>query len=859
MNHRKIASWVTYALFPMSVCSWAAENSQYTFDESLFLGGDFGKGLKRFNADNNTPAGKYSVDIYLNGRFIQRDSVDFVNNLAQKESEPCLSREFYVQSGVNESALPQGDELAKSQCKSPETLLKGASWSFDQPRLRLDLYIPQALLTRSPRDAVPVESWDAGESLMFLNYSTNYYQSRYRSGSGGTSQYGFLGLKSGINLGLWQLRQQSSATYSQSPSRSRYQWQSLQTYMQRPIAALDSNLMIGQSYSGGSLFGSMAYNGVKLETDQRMWPQSRRGYAPEIRGTAQTNARVVVSQNGRTIYETNVPQGPFVIDDLSSTHYEGDLKVEIIEVDGRSSTFTVPFSAVPDSMRPGVSRYNAVVGRARDYGDTQNLFGDFTYERGISNSFTGNLGLRIADDYQAILAGGVWSHWLGAFGLNTTWSHAQIDDNQSQSGWRVQASYSRTFDYTGTNVALAGYRYSTEGYRELSDVLGERASKKHGSNNVFKSDTLNQRNQFTAMINQSLGDYGSLYLSGSVMDYYDNQSRNTQLQVGYSNSWKNISYNLAISRQQSVYRNQIDMDGSEQGRSRSYLGNTENLITLTFSIPLSFGGRDNYISTSLSHADSSGNSGQTSVSGMLDDAGTLNYSVYAGYQQNRESQAGSTKNWGANLQKNSAFGTLNGSYSASSDYTQWGVGGRGAAVIHRGGITLGPYLSETFGLVEAKGAKGALVKNGQGARIDSNGYAIVPSLTPYRYNTISLDPKGINKHTELKSTQSRVIPYAGAAVKASFDTLSGYGVLIKAKINGTEALPMGASVLDDQNNVVGMSGQASLIYARVRERQGILTVKWGDSPQEMCRVSYVLPESSEQQELVSVAGQCVVH
>lgn len=185
----------------------------------------------------------------------------------------------------------------------------------------------------------------------------------------------------------------------------------------------------------------------------------------------------MVSQNGRTIYETNVPQGPFVIDDLSSTHYEGDLKVEVIEANGRSSTFTVPFSAVPDSMRPGVGRYNALIGKARDYGGTQNLFGDFTYERGVSNSLTGNLGLRVADDYQAILAGGVWSHWLGAFGVNTTWSHAKIDDEQSQSGWRVQASYSRTFDYTGTNVALAGYRYSTEGYRELSDVLGERASK----------------------------------------------------------------------------------------------------------------------------------------------------------------------------------------------------------------------------------------------------------------------------------------------------------------------------------------------------------------------------------------------
>lgn len=63
----------------------------------------------------------------------------------------------------------------------------------------------------------------------------------------------------------------------------------------------------------------MAFTGVKLETDQRMWPQSRRGYAPEIRGTASTPSRVVVKQNGRTLYETSVPQGPFVLDDLPNT------------------------------------------------------------------------------------------------------------------------------------------------------------------------------------------------------------------------------------------------------------------------------------------------------------------------------------------------------------------------------------------------------------------------------------------------------------------------------------------------------------------------------------------------------------
>ncbi len=59
---------------------------------------------------------------------------------------------------------------------------------------------------------------------------------------------------------------------------------------------------------------------------------------------------------------------------------------------------------------------------------------------------------------------------------------------------------------------------------------------------------------------------------------------------------------------------------------------------------------------------------------------------------------------------------------------------------HRDGLTLGPNVGDTFALVEAKGASGAGVRGGQGARVDGNGYALVPSLSPYRYNPICLDP-----------------------------------------------------------------------------------------------------------------------
>ena len=41
-----------------------------------------------------------------------------------------------------------------------------------------------------------------------------------------------------------------------------------------------------------------------------MLPPDLRGYAPQITGVAQTNAKVNVSQNNRIIYQENVPPGP---------------------------------------------------------------------------------------------------------------------------------------------------------------------------------------------------------------------------------------------------------------------------------------------------------------------------------------------------------------------------------------------------------------------------------------------------------------------------------------------------------------------------------------------------------------------
>lgn len=314
---------------------------------------------------------------------------------------------------------------------------------------------------------------------------------------------------------------------------------------------MGSEVTLGQTFSSGQFFSSLGFNGIALATDDRMLPESQRGYAPIVRGIARTNAKVTVYQNNRPIYQTTVSPGPFEFNDLSATNFGGDLTIEIQEADGSVSTFQVPFSSVPESLRPGYSRYSFAAGQVRDLNSSE-VFSELTYQRGISNAITANTGLRMASGYQAIMLGGVFTHYIGALGLDATYSNARLSDSndsasERQSGWMARVSFSRMFETTNTTLSVAGYRYSTEGYRDLSDVLGVRAA---NNGKVWNSDTYRQRSRAEISLNQNLNSYGSLYLTASSQDYRNDRKRDSQLQLGYANTlWRDTSLNIAVSRQ----------------------------------------------------------------------------------------------------------------------------------------------------------------------------------------------------------------------------------------------------------------------------------------------------------------------
>nr|WP_228723077.1 fimbria/pilus outer membrane usher protein [Limnobaculum xujianqingii] len=824
-------------------------DDEYSFDESLLKGSNLAiPDISRFNKVESIIPGQYQVDIYLNNVFVGSNNVTFVSSDSNKVL-PCFSRELLIKTGVRESAIDKNTQniTHENDCIILEQQIDGASSHFQFTELRLNLSIPQKLMNHRPRGYISSDSLSSGETIGFVNYSLNQYHVAYKNSASSDLDSTYANINAGANLGLWRYRQQSFYS-NQTGQESRFT--TTRRYVQRAIAPLGSEMMLGEGFTSGRYFSGLGYRGLELASDDRMLPESQRGYAPSVHGIAKTNANVVIRQGENIIYQSTVAPGPFEISDLNATNYAGDLDVSVTEADGSVSTFRVPFSAVSESLRPNISRYSLVVGKTRYVGDSD-LFGEASYRRGISNAITANSAFRLADGYQATMLGGVYTSQLGAFGLDATYSRAQLPNSNDQSGWMFHLSYSKTYSPTNTTLSIGGYQYSTNGYRELNDVLGVRQAEKSGDD--WQSSTYMQKTRLEGSINQSLDWAGNIYLSASTQNYRGGKARDKQLQLGYSKVFQNgVSLNLSVARTHNggYYNNPYNNnEGYSQNDNNSA---SETNTAFSISIPL---GQSSYAPILTGTLNRSGNSGtayQTSLSGTMGEKRDISYGVNVSTDSRQHQTV-----WNGNLQTRSSVATLGASASTASDYWQASGSVQGAMALHSGGITLGPYVGDTFALVEAKGAKGASVMGGQGAKIDTFGYALVPALTPYRYNTIALDPEGMDSRSELQDAQKRIAPYAGATVKVNFKTLSGYALLITVqRPEGSEPIPMGADVYDQQDKVIGMVGQGNQAYLRSNDIDGYLSVRWGTQPDQQCRLHYDLSEHDTDKPLIVLTGQC---
>ncbi|WP_337264250.1 MULTISPECIES: fimbria/pilus outer membrane usher protein [unclassified Serratia (in: enterobacteria)] len=783
--------------------------------------------LSRFAHGASALPGTYRTAVYVNDALIDNRDIEFKAR-ADKSVYPCLTTELIKNIAFNFDALP-ADFLTPATpgelCLDLQKKLPESSVTFDSNEQRLDLVIPQIYMLKAAHGTVSPELWDSGVPAILLGYNVNGYSSESR---GNTFNSLYAGVNAGVNMGAWYLRHNGAYNWMDSGENK---YSNINTYLQRDIPLIKGQAQIGQSNTQGLLFDTLPFTGVQLASDERMLPESLRGYAPDIRGIARTNARVTVRQGGQVLYETTVTPGQFLINDLYPTGYGGDLDVTVRESDGTVQTFRVPYASVAQLLRPGASRYTFTAGELRnDSIRGKPALYQGTYQLGLTNAITGYGGFQASQHYYALQLGTAVGTPIGAVAFDVTQARSHLGsstDAQGQplsdntlSGQSYQISYSKAITETNSNLSLAAYRFSTDGYMDFMTAMQTRDAVAQG----YSVDSVwRAKNRLTVTAGQGLPEnWGQLYVSSSVQDYWNRDGSEKQYQVGYNNQYKQLSYGLNASR------------------TYSSLGSTQTNYLLSFSLPL---GRNDQMHTpqlrlDLSH-DTSGRTGQqVALSGSAGANNQLSYGVTA---MNANQGSGTSGTVSGNYRTPAT--AMSGTYSTGQGYQSISAGLNGTVVGHAGGVTFTPYTSDTMALVEAKGAEGASVSSYPGVSVDSHGYAIVPYLTPYQLNEISLDPKGTAADVELDNTTQKVAPYSGAVVKVKYAVKRGQPILITTTYQG-QPVPFGADVLDSQGNNVGSVGQGGQVYARVAEEKGLLQVKWGDGSEMQCRVSYrLLPQA----------------
>ncbi|MNC26174.1 Outer membrane usher protein HtrE precursor [compost metagenome] len=284
------------------------------------------------------------------------------------------------------------------------------------------------------------------------------------------------------------------------------------------------------------------------------------------------------------------------------------------------------------------------------------------------------------------------------------------------------------------------------------------------------NDYQRMKNQLQVNISQPLKrgntDLGSVYLNGSWQNYWNDSRTTSSFSMGYSNTFRYGSYSVSLQRTYDEYGTQDDS---------LYLS-----VNLPFDALLGRNRRPagfSNINVGMNSDFKGSNSLNMTANGSADDS-RFSYSVTTTYNQSANSDLSQVSTYGG---YNSGYGPLSVSASAGSDQSQqYSASYSGGMLLHSGGLTLTPGSigeADALALVKASGAKGAHLTNGSG-EIGDSGYAVMPYLSAYRENRITLDTSTLTADVEVKNNSTLAVPRSGAVVRVDFETDQGRSAVI---------------------------------------------------------------------------------
>ncbi|KVH63169.1 usher protein [Burkholderia sp. MSMB1072] len=813
-----------------SAASSVSTGGDTHFDDSMLMHGAGSEPIDTtpFARPNAVVPGMHRVDLIVNGQWRGVEDIMFRHDV-RGDVLPCYDRALLQRAGIDLDRSARGQDGSQPPnpmpdgpiCDALSRYVPGGALSFDAAEQRLYLTAPQLYMRLASQSTyVDPSHWTNGVPAAWLNYNASAFTTR---SSGYEYSQFYTGLSMAASAGPIRIRHNGNLTWSQ---RSGARYQRGYVYAQTDLSDWHAQLLAGESSTSGSMFDAVSFRGVQIASDDRMLPDEQRYYAPVVRGVAQSNAKVSIYQRGYLVHETTVAPGPFAIDNLQAMSYGGDLNVTVTEANGETRSFVVPFATTVQLLRPGSTRFSVMAGQAIELGDDigKQYVGQFTVQRGVSNAVTAYGGAAFASRYQSALMGVALNTSIGGFGADITIARTQPRGSERLTGSSIRVSYSKNLPNSGTNFSLLAYRYSTKGYLGLRDAM---LLNGRGDQGAGAATFARLRDRVDLNVSQQIGRAGSVYANGSALSYWAGGGRTVSFTLGYSTQWRDATVTASVQRVRNL-----------SGREPSFGGGAgSTLASVNVSIPLGRNSRRAPIFSSLvTHDSSAGTSATASLAGRFGERGDGSYSLASSYDGNNRASSGS---FGIGYQRPAV--SVSANLGIGRDYQQASANATGGLVLHPGGLTPAPTLSETIGVVHAPYARGAQVAN-TSARVDRFGYAIVPSLIPYQLNKIDIDPKDIPENVELKTVSRSVAPRSGSIVMLSYDTLKARALLIDAQTDDGRPLAFAARAFDARTGAaLGVVGQGSRLFVRSAAEDGRIRVEWGTRADQQCVIDYAIP------------------
>lgn len=772
--------------------------------------------LSHFSDPDYVTPGEYLLSIKINTReFAQRRIRFMPHGPHHDKPTACITPDLVEKLALKKEARNKVTLWHNDEC-ADLSAIPGAKISNRIGMGSLDITIPQAWLRYVDENWTPPEQWDTGINGAILDYNLVGNVRRNSNGNGSDrylSSYG----TAGFNLGAWRYR--ADYRYYQQQSRTarhdRFSWD--QFYAYRPLPTLSADVKLGEMFFSSNLFESYRFTGITLEDNENMLPPSLRGYAPEIRGVAKSNATVTVTQNGRLITEITVPAGPFAIQNLRNG-ISGTLDVQVTEEDGSVSRFQTEAANLPYLTRPGKVQYTLSAGRPStiDHHVQGPTFSAAEASWGLSSAWSIYGGTLLSDGYQSWAAGiGKNLYLFGALSADITQSRATLPSASStQVGHAFSLNWSKYVDTIDSQISFAGYRFSEKTYMSMAQYLTELNNDGDARNEKARY-TLTASKNFSSQNTNKLLSGLTTYLTYTHLTYWNTThqkrygvSLNKYIDVG---SIKGISANL------SAYLTEMN-------------NRNDNSIYLSFSVPLrdkermsySLGRYNHDVQQTLTYSNSRADDNNWNLSTRHDSQDNVyvsgNYNYLAPTTDASVSLA-----W-----QQDSYAFLSGSLRGGITATQHGV------ALHPKGNNGGTRIMvDTDGQPDVPFAYSRATTN-------RNGLAVIANANSYYDVSTRIDMQKLPQHISATTTVLQGTLTEGAIGYRKFTVASGARVLGNIALANGKTPPFAARITNSKGREVAMIADQGQAYITGVSPNEVLSVNWNGETQCQIRLPATL-------------------